>query len=90
MKIVLNLKKHCIETEIKRRYNHSLSQYFKADADKEVLEQEIGMLKTALENFDFPALRSGHKALAGNSGAMVELVGSDTGLPLIVVDGEKI
>ena len=45
MIIELDLSKHCIETEIKRLYNRSVSQYFKPDTDKALLEKQIDVLK---------------------------------------------
>jgi hypothetical protein len=73
MNIKLNLSRHCIETEIKKRYNRSLSEYFSSDKDKDRLEEEIELLKTALEHFDFRRLRSKYPELAGHNDAEVFL-----------------
>ncbi len=70
MRINLNLSDHCLETAIRRRYNRCLSNLLKArttDAEQyAVLEQEIGLLKTALESLDFSYLRSTWPELAGH------------------------
>jgi hypothetical protein len=65
--ITLDLSAHCVETEIRRQYNHRISLYFKAlsSDNKTDLETEIELLVEALENFDFKGLRSGYPALAG-------------------------
>jgi len=73
MNIKLNLRQHCIETEIKKRYHQSVSQYFSSDKNKDELEEQIEMLKTALEQFDFPRLRSKYPEFAGHSDAEVFL-----------------
>ena len=66
MKIILDLSKHCIETEIKRFYNRSVSKYFKPNADKAGLEREIEILREVLETFDFKRLRNTYPQLAGH------------------------
>ena len=66
MGIKLNLQKHCIETEIKRLYNQSLSEFFIANSDKNMLEKRISILQYALEHFDFPYLRRTYIELAGS------------------------
>jgi len=45
MRIELNLSRHCIATEVKRRYEACMRAYWKASQDREVLEQEIDGLK---------------------------------------------
>lgn len=62
----LNLSKHCIETELKRQYNHAISNYFKAqEGQKPFLESSIEILHQALENLNFASLRSQFPELAG-------------------------
>ncbi len=73
MRINLNLSSHCIETAIRHRYNHCLSQAFKTRSLDRVLEREINLLKTALESLDFSYLRSTWPELAGHGKAMVTL-----------------
>jgi len=53
----LDLRQHCVETEMKKLYNLALGAYFKPGADKPGLEACIGLLTLALEGFNFPALR---------------------------------
>jgi len=66
MKIQLDLKHHCIETEIRRVYNQSVSAYFRQSEKTRILEVKISLLKQALETIDFGALRSKHPELAGH------------------------
>ena len=65
--IKLNLSRHCIQTEIKRIYNKTVSDYFREDPDKQYLEVKIELLKKALESFDFQKLRVTYTELAGGS-----------------------
>jgi hypothetical protein len=75
--IRLDLNKHCVETEIRRQYNRTLSAYFKSGADKRTLEEKIDILQRALETLDFKFLRSSYPTLAGNSDAEVILAGEE-------------
>ena len=67
MKIPLDLKKHCIQTAIKRKYNQQISKYFslKQEENPEIIESEIALLKDALEKLDFCYLRSTYRELQG-------------------------
>jgi len=66
MQITLDLKKHCVETEIKKKYNQALSDYFKKKPPDPLLEQRINRLKIALTSLDFGYLRKEFPALAGH------------------------
>jgi len=80
MKIPLNVSKHCIETEVKRVYEESLRQYFKApDSKRPELEEKIEGLRNFLEYSDFKHLRSSHPFLAGSEGgkAVLHLLSGD-------------
>jgi hypothetical protein len=81
MKVQLDLKRHCIETEMKRRTNAAISSYFKAGSEKIDLEKEITLLQQALGAFDFLELRSRWPALSGGSGTRVSLALDATGQP---------
>jgi hypothetical protein len=81
MKVELDLKRHCIETEMKRRTNAAISRYFKADLKKTDLENEIALLQQALQAFDFLQLRNRWPALSGGSGAHVFLTLDAAGQP---------
>ena len=86
MEIQLNLKTHCLETEIKRLYEQAVRQYFKPHADKAALEETIDLLKKALECFDFRRLRSRYPALCGHTDARVVLVTGTEGTPGLRID----
>jgi len=66
MQITLNLKKYCIETELKKRYNQSISEYFKTRPPNTNLEQQIENLKIALTTLDFGRLRKEFPVLSGH------------------------
>jgi len=84
----LDLSKHCIETEIRRLYNRSVSRYIKLKKIDPQLETDIELLKTALERLDFPNLRSGYGELAGRQGnPVVELTAGDDGKVVVRIDG---
>jgi hypothetical protein len=88
MKILLDLSKHCIETEAKRVYEASLTEYFKApDSKQPELEEKIEGLRNFLEYSDFNHLRSSNPVLAGREGgkAALHLLGLD--LFEIEIDG---
>ncbi len=90
MKIKLNLSKHCVETELKRLYNRSLSEYFKPGSNREELETIIDVLKTVLENSNFGNLRSTYPKLAGKSGANIVLTTHRQDHVVILINGIKI
>lgn len=90
MNIKLNLRKHCIETEIKKIYNRSVSQYFKFGTDKAQLEKQIDLLKTILEKSDFNYLRSTFPELAGHNDADVTLKIDEQDKIIILLDDKKI
>ena len=66
MQIKLDLSKHCIETELKKRYNQSISEYFKIKPPDSRLEHQIENLKEALTSLDFGHLRKQFPPLAGH------------------------
>lgn len=80
IKIKLDLQEHCIETEIKKIYNHRVSVSLKQGLTDE-LEREIEGLKTALETFDFGKLRSHYRQLAGGANQWAILKISRNGVP---------
>ncbi len=90
MRIKLNLKKHCIETETKRLYNRCVSQYFKPHADREHLEKKIELLLCALELFDFAHLRSAYPELAGHNDDDIALIFNEQNKAVIIINGKNI
>ncbi|MDI6797775.1 MAG: hypothetical protein QMD09_12560 [Desulfatibacillaceae bacterium] len=79
MEILLNLSRHCIETQAKKVYEQELGRYFKAGPEnRPLLEERIGLLKNFLEKVDFGDLRSRHPALSGGSQQTAALV-ADSG-----------
>lgn len=83
--IHLDLRRHCVETEIRKLYNLALGAYFKPGADKPELEARIGLLKLALVGFDFPGLRGRHPDLCGGSTQPVVLFQEPEGAPQLRV-----
>ena len=84
----LDLSKHCIQTEIRRLYNRSISKYFKLEREDPQLAADIELLKMALEKLDFPYLRSKYPDLAGGQGdSEVELAVDTDGGVTIRIDG---
>jgi hypothetical protein len=86
IKIKLDLQDHCIETEIKKVYNHRVSVSLKQGLTDE-LEREIEGLKAALETFDFGKLRSHHRQLAGGANQWAILKIGLNGVPDIELPG---
>ena len=89
--ISLDLRKHCIETEIRRLHNQSIGAYFKADAnEKPALEPRIELLEKALKTFDFNHLRSTYPPLAGGGKAEVALVSESNDDLGLIVERQKV
>jgi hypothetical protein len=91
----LSLKQHCIETELKRRYNKAISDYFKAEFKgredlKTHLETSIDIFQSALDNFDFGHLRNRYPDLRGNSDAAVMIYRDGSHRLRITINGEDI
>jgi len=90
MKIILDLSKHCIETEIKRFYNQSVSKYFKPNPDKAGLEREIEILREVLETFDFKRLRNTYPPFGGHHNDYVVLGVNDQNKIILFLNGKSI
>lgn len=95
MEIQLDLRKHCIATEVKKRYNKSVSSILKrsgslTSGDETFLEESIELLKTALENLDFPWLRTRYPELAGKTESEVILGGDSSSTLSITIDSQPI
>jgi hypothetical protein len=90
MKIKLNLKKHCVETELKRLYNQSLFQYFKPGSNQKQIEKIIEVIKSVLENSNISKLRSKYPELSGNSEADIVLTTDRQGHAVIIINGLEI
>ena len=90
MKIKLNLKKHCVETELKRLYNRSLSQYFKPGSNQKQIEKILAVIKTVLENSNISNLRSKYPELSGNSEADIVLTTDRQDQVVILINGLEI
>ncbi len=84
--IRLNLKRHCVETEIRRVYNRTLSACLKNKDDSE-LEDRLEILQKALQELDFSYLRTANTDLAGGSSAEISLAQGSQGVPVITIDG---
>ncbi len=77
MEIVITLRRHCIKTGIKRRYNQLINQYFcntLPDQEKIKIEVQIEALKFFLENADFEHLRRIYPELSGIDELSVTLI----------------
>lgn len=87
----LDLTRHCIETEIRRLYNRSVSLYIRLKKEDPLLETDIELLKAALESLDFHGLRSGYSTLAGKQdNSVVELAANDDGGVIVRIDGRAV
>ena len=65
MEILLDLSRHCIQTEIKKLYSKTIGICFRESVDPDEMENRIEMLREALENLDFGGLRSKYRELCG-------------------------
>ena len=90
MCIRLNLSRHCIQSEIRRLYERTLSAYFDPVADKPLLEQRLELLQTAMNTLDFSRLRSQYPPLAGGFGQRIELTHDGHRGVAVHIDGQKV
>jgi hypothetical protein len=90
MSIRLDLAKHCIETEIKRRHEAAMSRYFKGGKDKDAIEAELILLENALNAFDFDRLRVRWAILSGGDDRPVFLTGDDDERPCLLFDDQRV
>lgn len=90
MNIKLNLKRHCIETEVKRLYNKALSQCLKPGADIKYFEKHIEVLKKLLEECDFSGLRDLYPELRGHSEVEASLRAENIDEIYIIVSGREL
>ena len=88
--IQLDLRRHCIETDIRKQYNQCLSQYFQSSDDRHLIEQRISLLKHALETLDFRQLRNKHPELCGQTHRKVFLYWHDRTTPGVGLDDTKV
>ncbi len=73
---VLNLKRHCIESEIKRIYEKLILSFFRTKEFKEKtdIEKQIAFFERLLKDLDFGYLRSSYPPLSGGYDGPVKLV----------------
>jgi hypothetical protein len=90
LRIRLDLSRHCIETEMKRRHRRLVDRALKSMAFAESLEGEIELLRQSLEQFDFGLLRVRYPALAGGGTELVELEKDEQGAPKIRINGQPV
>ncbi|MDX9786612.1 MAG: hypothetical protein RBT11_07540 [Desulfobacterales bacterium] len=90
MEIRLDLYKHCIQTSLKRLQEQTLSNYFANRIDEITLEQTLSFVQCALNNLDFPRLRSQYPDLAGGTHAKVVLSMDEAGQLTLTINGNPI
>lgn len=94
MEIQLDVRRHCIQTATKRKYNQLISNYFKsgesAPENTKILESEISLLKEALENLDFAWLRSTFPELRGGGPDDIVISTGTDGKITITINGRTI
>jgi len=83
MNILLSLKKHCIHTAAKKKYERSISRYFKNISQStseaiDTIEKEIDILHYFLENADIVKIRSKYPDLSGKRNIDVTLITSQS------------
>jgi hypothetical protein len=87
VELILDLRRHCIETAIRRRYDQALGAYFKEESSRPQIENDIELLLEALETLDFPALRGRYRPLAGKTETPVMLSRDSQGQLSLNIDG---
>ena len=90
MEIRLDLSRHCIETELKRQYNRTVSAYFKSGpVEKRRMEPVIETLRSALVHLDFARLRARYRALCGGTRCKIVL-SRDSSILFLSIDDQRI
>lgn len=80
MEVFLKLKKNCIETEARKKYERLINRYFSnncLDDRKPIIEAQIKSLKYFLENADCQQLRSDYPELSGSEEKLIKLIISE-------------
>lgn len=90
MIIHLNLRNHCIETEIRQIHNRCMVSYFKNPDDRNELSETIEVLVQVMADWNFPALRSTYPELAGGGDLPVQLIADDPEQVTLRIDGREI
>ena len=84
----LDLTRHCVETEVRRRYERAVRAYFRKPAGRRDLEFTIELLSQALETLDFGALRARYPALAGGTPSRIVIARDQQARPVIFIDDQ--
>ncbi|MBF0233734.1 MAG: hypothetical protein HQK65_11955 [Desulfamplus sp.] len=93
MDLVLDLKKYCIETKAKKKYEQLVRSYFcDKGSDTEIADMEarILALKYFLEHADFSQIRSAAPELGGHCELPIALRVLDDYRELTIVIGDRI
>ncbi|MFH1984679.1 MAG: hypothetical protein ABIL58_22795 [Pseudomonadota bacterium] len=84
MNLILDLSRHCIETEVRRQYNRAVSDYFCHNGDPRLLEAVISLTQQCLERLDFSVLRHRFPSLAGRTPAEVVVSMEDDAIHITI------
>jgi len=88
--LALDLRHHCIETAIRKRYDQALYAYFKEAGARPQLDKDIELLLEALETLYFSTLRSTHRPLAGHTKTRITLSRDEQGHLSIGIGGQPV
>lgn len=82
--VELDLRRHCVRTEVRRCYEQALSDYFRAgEEQRPELEERIELLREMLEDADLAGLRASCPELAGGADVRAQLMREETGRVLL-------
>lgn len=85
-----NLKEHCIETALKKRFKEVVAEYANSEGVDADVEGEIQVLKKILEEWDFRRLRAEYPLLSGGTDIEVEVVVEESGRFILKVNGMEV
>ena len=77
---LLTLDQHCIETTARRNHQRLMDQLLESAEPAPEVSESLELLRTFLEQQDFPAIRSAHPDLAGGTGVRVRIFRDPQGL----------
>ena len=86
----LNLKRHCLLTEIRRRYEQILAEALHSPDNGTARVDRIEFLKDVLEQVDMVKLRGEMPELGGGSEADVRLEKTKAGAMILFLNGREV
>ncbi len=86
----LDLSRHCVLTEIKRRYEQALAEALQSRGEPSESEGVLEFLKAVLEQVDLVRLRGAIPELSGGGASEIRLEPVGAGGMRLMLDGREV